>query len=369
MKTAYITFNSCLDNNPSDENFKNVGINTGNLAFDYSLKSTIKCEAMSMQDFLSRSEEFDNLVSRDFIWIKESTDMSYFSKVVEKFKKPIIPISVGLQSENFSSDFKLNANTKSLLLELSERAKLGVRGEYTAVILNKNGIKNIEIIGCPSLFLYANYGRKIYKKNFSDVKRIISNYKTLSDSLNEKTDIDIIHYLKEHSNTFMEQTKCYFSDESKKYIWSNDLDFLVRHKHIFFCFPDWLEYAKTFDFSIGARFHGNVVQILAGVPSLVLTFDSRTKELTDYFNIPTLDIEKFDIEKSLEYYYELADYSDFNKNYPKKLDNFINFCFFNNLELNYGQDLFLYRQNKKMENLLKKTHELLADEIDFNFGN
>ena len=55
------------------------------------------------------------------------------------------------------------------------------------------------------------------------------------------------------------------------------MDFYRKQRKIFFIFKDWFNFVKDMDFSIGARFHGNIVPILAGVPSLFLIFDSSTK--------------------------------------------------------------------------------------------
>jgi hypothetical protein len=51
--------------------------------------------------------------------------------------------------------------------------------------------------------------------------------------------------------------------------------------------PSWLELVKSVDFSIGTRFHGNLVAIQAGTPALVLYHDQRTKELCDVLAIPS----------------------------------------------------------------------------------
>ena len=149
----------------------------------------------------------------------------------------------------------------------------------------------------------------------------------------------------------MEQTRCYFPDELRKNQYKEFMPTYVKKRTMFFIFEDWYKFCLDKGFSIGTRFHGNVVPILAGVPALFITFDSRTKELTDYFNFPTLDASEFLIDKPMEYYYDLADYSKFNKTYPEKLDNFIDFCLLNNLELTSGMEKFFFRKLELLRKL------------------
>lgn len=350
MRTAYLRFRKCDTNEAKEENFRNVGNNSGNIVFDYSLMNTIKCTPIEASDLEERAWEFDNLVVRDFIWLREDTDMSYFRRIMDLFKhKPIIPISAGLQSEVYNPQFKLHKNTVKILKELEEKAQIAVRGEYTAEIFNKHGIKNIRIVGCPSMYLGANYDRKIVKeKNDFSQKGILANYKTLSKELDTDIDVNILHYFISKSNYFMEQTRCYLPDELRKKQYREFMPAYVKKRKMFFIFEDWYKFCLGKGFSIGARFHGNVVPILAGVPALFIIFDSRTKELTDYFKFPTLNVSEFETGKPIEYYYDLADYSDFNRIYPEKLDNFIDFCLKNNLELNSGTEKFFFR---KLESL------------------
>lgn len=82
---------------------------------------------------------------------------------------------------------------------------------------------------------------------------------------------------------------------------------------------------------MGERFHGNIVQVQNGVPALFLTVDSRTSELTEFFDLPHIPINSFDANKPIEYYFEQADYSQFNKNYKAKRKIFLDFLKKNNL--------------------------------------
>ena len=81
------------------------------------------------------------------------------------------------------------------------------------------------------------------------------------------------------------------------------------------CFniDEWRNYAKTLDFSFGGRFHGNVIPLLEGVPALFISIDARTREMCEYFRFPTIDIKQFRYNYTIDELYELADYTEFNK--------------------------------------------------------
>jgi len=48
----------------------------------------------------------------------------------------------------------------------------------------------------------------------------------------------------------------------------------------------WISELRSYDFVYGTRIHGNIAALLAGTPSVVLVHDSRTLELSRYFELP-----------------------------------------------------------------------------------
>ena len=334
MSTGFITVQVPTTNDYTEKNFELVGLNTGNVVFTNAIKSLFKCEIIDFSEV--ENTEYDNYITTFFIWIRENEDKSNFRELVlNKVKdKRVIPISVGLQCREYNPEFKLHANTVTVLQEMAERCTLGVRGEYTASILEKNDIKNIQVVGCPSLYstLDSNFRMDIVRN--STPQKMACNYKTLLDSISER-DFEILEYFDSNSKIFIDQTKMMISD--KKYNeMSNSIRNLIEQKRqVFFTLKAWSDFIKNCDFSIGARFHGNVVAILNKVPSLVLSCDSRTKELSDFFSIPNIDIREFDTSKPIEYYYEKADYEVFNKKYSILFNNFTEFAKKNGLELTF----------------------------------
>ena len=327
MAVYGILLESKHDYSSVDKAFVSVGQNTGNLLFRDALVKELSLLQMSYEEYLKMADVFKKLpiIVTDMIWINENSDFDYlYQRVIENPEVKFIPISVGLQNKNRDSDFKINDSVKKTLMAIQERATIGVRGYYTAEILKKNGITNIEVIGCPSMYRMLDQNFKIEKKD--KVEKVTSNFRTIYGSLT-KDEKHFLSYCASHNFGFVEQTSHTLAVNNV-----NDQDYfnfvspwLNNNKKIFFDVAEWEKYVRQYDFSIGARFHGNVISVWNGVPSLFLAIDSRTSEMIEYFKLPSININEFDETKPVEYYYDLADYTEFNKNYPVIYERYKNF--------------------------------------------
>ena len=308
--------------------FVSVAMNTGNLVFEKALQKNLNVQIMPFKKYQTEQDKMRNqkVITTDLIWINENSDFDYLYRMLSEMKyQTFVPISVGIQSKKYNYDFKLNKSVLKVLSAIQERAVIGVRGEYTADILEKNGIKNIEIIGCPSLYYWHDENHTIQKKEELP-QRVVANFRTFYELL-DKNEKHFLSYCANHGFGFIEQTKhdlkyenvldaAYFKYVSK---------WLSAKKQLFFDIEKWTNYTKQFQFSIGARFHGNVVALWNYVPALFLVPDARVEEMVRYFNLPYIKMEEFDEHKPLSYYYELADYTEFNKGYRAKYRTYMEF--------------------------------------------
>jgi hypothetical protein len=104
--------------------------------------------------------------------------------------------------------------------------------------------------------------------------------------------------------------------------------FLLNYGKYFYNLPDWIQGVSDCDFSFSRKMHGAIPSILAGVPTFVVAPDMlRVGGICEHHKIPFIPYAEFDVNmKPIEHYYELADFTDFNKNYPINYDNFLDFC-------------------------------------------
>ncbi|NKC50232.1 polysaccharide pyruvyl transferase family protein [Ochrobactrum cytisi] len=65
---------------------------------------------------------------------------------------PIIPLGIGVQAPSYKKMSLHNGTIKALHVMADKCETMGVRGNYSAEVLNDLGIKNISVIGCPSFY-------------------------------------------------------------------------------------------------------------------------------------------------------------------------------------------------------------------------
>ena len=318
------------------EKFSKLGFNTGNMMFWQSLKSNLDLDVKSRW-YIKHSEqlnvsEYQAFVTTDLIWIKQMQDYSYVNEILDVIGDlPLVPLSIGFQSNVQADDFKVHPETIKVIQRIAERCIMGVRGNYSAEILKKYGINNFSVIGCPSMYMNAPCIRKV-QNTPKNINLVNANFETFFDRLG-KEKVEFLKYCCRNGFGFVEQTQ---SEPTLQQIPDkNDFEvikaYIESNSNCFMNINDWRKYIRQFDFSIGARFHGNVVGIWEGVPALFLTCDSRTRELCEFFSLPCMPIELFDSNKPIEFYYEKSDYSGFHKNYEEKYNAWMDLLEHNSL--------------------------------------
>ena len=317
--------------------FVSLGMNTGNMVFLEALKKLLDVQEMTFDEYIKRQDEFpDNkIVTTDLIWITQNGNFDYLAKQLDQMKyQSMIPISIGVQASSFDQDFVLNKSAKEVLARLQDRGVLGVRGEYTASVLYKNGIKNFEIIGCPSMYYWNRADFKLLKKSATPQK-VTANFRTFYGllSIPEK---HFLTYCANRKFSFVEQTEHRFSpknaNDDKYFAYVNH--WIEDNNNVFFNINDWMKYMKGFDFSIGGRFHGNILALWNGIPALFCLVDARTEEMVRWFHLPYIKMSEFDDRKSIDEYYDLADYTEFNRHYEERYEGFRNFLKKAGLDMN-----------------------------------
>lgn len=319
----------------SSQKFSKLGYNTGNMLFWHSLKTQLNLDIKSRwyidhPDQLNLGE-YKAFVTTDLIWIRQMQDFSYLNKTLDAIGDlPLIPISIGLQCDDYISDFKLHQETVKVLNRISERCVMGVRGNYTAEILTKYGIQNFKVIGCPSM--YMNTPGLLTVSNSGQPCNVSMNFETFYSHLDENR-INLLEYGMENNFSFVEQAQAELTEKHISDVKRLDSikKWLETKRKCFFDINEWRSYIRECDFSIGSRFHGNVLALWENVPALFITCDSRTQELCEYFMLPGINIKQFDKLKPIEYYYKLADYSDFKKKYGKLCTEYNDFLRSNSL--------------------------------------
>jgi hypothetical protein len=273
--------------------------------------------------------------------IHDGCDVSRQLWFLERCKaERIVIIGIGAQAYTDNTAPKLGPDLLRLLEIVEERsASIGVRGQFTAEILNKAGFKNIDVIGCPSLFADCNRDLRVNKYRLpSECK--LSTGATLTGYYKDKLG-EFLAFAQHHDATYIAQDELNFAalrkeDNSKMtdevlYYCPGALDpvamqaWLEKRTYIYFNVTDWIDHVRNTDFAVGSRFHGNVAATRAGIPNLTLVFDTRTREMCEYLCMPFMFLKDFSGNTSAAELYEMADPTLFNAVYPSRYDAYANF--------------------------------------------
>ena len=100
----------------------------------------------------------------------------------------------------------------------------------------------------------------------------------------------------------------------------------------FFDIHSWINFMRQFDLFVGNRFHGSVAAVLAGVPHVMIPFNARTRELTEWHHLTSLKPEDIGANTSILDYLDVLDFYSFNKHQKENLLNYISFLEANGLD-------------------------------------
>ncbi|WP_046657685.1 polysaccharide pyruvyl transferase family protein [Lysobacter capsici] len=314
--------------------------NTGNYFFESAVSRQL-ADYKTIHSLQELPEDADTLVLSMSNFISPSTDLGWLANLLDEQPVPrVVMIGAGAQAQSFAHPLTLTDGTLRFLSLLSERSdSIGVRGCYTAEILNRFGIKNAEVIGCPSLFYSKERDFQICKPDLHGRAPRTVVHCTPSGHFRDAIGHLLSFAVRECAGYIAQsETELLFDedeDSNREYffMYYNDKDYppqtvkrwMRENVRWFFELDSWFGYMSEMDFSVGARFHGNMAALQVGVPALNLVCDSRTRELCEYLNLPYEFLKDFDGRRSAAQLYDETDFSVFNASFACKYDAYASF--------------------------------------------
>ncbi|MGW1722864.1 polysaccharide pyruvyl transferase family protein [Streptomyces sp. NPDC002306] len=271
------------------------------------------------------------------------------TRLIGRLRIPVVVLGVGAQTGVTYDPARLKAiepavrDFCSAVLERS--ASLGVRGEFTETYLKGLGFRDVEVIGCPSLFMYGKElaVHKRAKALTADSRIAVNGSHSAVRSQGLDRVIDHAHARYPRLRFIGQNTS-----DARQLHW-RDLTHPNARVTTIPTHPDhpmyqedkvrvyvdpvtWIDDLREFDFSFGSRIHGNIAALLAGTPATVLCGDSRTLELCRYFGIPhrLLDGLPHDVDPAR--LYEEADFGELTGGHQERFERFTGFLDRNGLE-------------------------------------
>lgn len=254
-------------------------------------------------------------------YLHEEMNWGYFADWLEALKLPVIVCGVGAQAE-IERDIVLPPENLRVWKLLSEHCTtIGVRGSFSAHTLHINGIHNIEIVGCPSVFrarkrdLTLRHAPGGPRRITFSVRREVDHMYSVDPEAFTATQKRVIAKLALCSDLYL---SCHGEPEEKAFFfrspehirtaterlvadgWFDEktghlIKELYRSRLYYVGAPgEYDVYAPQFDAALGYRVHAVLPALAVGVPGALFSYDTRSRELAETFDLPIYTAEQFE---------------------------------------------------------------------------
>ena len=285
-----------------------TGFNTGNMLFTQSVVSQLKNPHVVGFEWDGRSlaEGADIIVIPAANWINGKQDWGFLAKQIEDAGLPVCCLGLGGQID-IDDVHHISEGTKRLVNTVANHSdSIGVRGEYTADLLQTLGVKNVEVLGCPSIFQdmtvpkltqelradkelrvfmsYTRYAIEARNDVFQRQLAVMSLYSADRVILQSEPE-EIALLAGSATDENLSALALYFGCSKERAQTE-----LRKKLRVFSSVPTWIEEMRECDLMISSRIHGCIAALLASKPALLLTHDHRTREFAELMAIPNLPL-------------------------------------------------------------------------------
>lgn len=331
-----------------------IGNNVGNLVYAYSIYRGLMTEPdiefiptkyrVLRLDVDKINDECDSFIIplADFIRQDRIDAIKNMTKIINKLKIPCIIVGIGVRGkydyENKGINFKDDEVAYNFFKAvLNKSAMIGVRGEITGDYLKKLGFipeKDYTVIGCPSFYTYGT-DLKLKTGNISENSKMAYNNTVMAGNnvqeflFRESERFQDSYYYPqklEELRTLYIGTKYRFKRKISGYPDTIESPVYMKDKvnfHTHYC--SWKNDLSERDFSIGPRFHGNVMAILSGIPAVWITHDARMRELVDYHKLPQINASELNENTDILEIFAKADYKSFLESHKENFIHYVDF--------------------------------------------
>ena len=324
--------------------------NAGNLIFieaAYKILAT-RDSRVEVDRLRVRPDEADRINERYDVYVIPLANAFRFSfephlvrmtRLIERLRIPVVVLGVGAQSDVHYSMERLKPlerTVRAFVAAVLDRSpSIGVRGEFSHAYLAHLGFRDLEVIGCPSMFMFGDSLR--IEKRSAALGREARVAVNVTPHRKAMGPILMAHYGRYPNLEYVAQDL----DTLALLLYGEPLPggypghsmpthpwhpLFRENKARFFIDPwPWISYLRDVDFAFGTRIHGNIAALIAGTPAYVLAHDSRTLELARYFGIPHRRITEVQPGMDAAELYEEADFRELVSGHAARFGVFLNF--------------------------------------------
>lgn len=333
-----------------------LGTNSGNLVFSLAAHKTLTTSRQRTYSYGFRANpedaqrinsEYDAFVVPLANAFRPSFehDLRLFTELIRQLTIPVVVLGVGAQTGLGYDPARLRRMQGTVRdfvgAVLDRSATIGVRGEFTHDYLRSLGFRDVEVIGCPSLFLRGDHlpvARRVPRLSRRSPLAI-----TISPYVEAMAPIIERHQRHYRSLTYVAQ------DTGTLHLLLRGVSRVpdgeqpgmpVRPDHPLYrqgrirYFVDpwpWIAFLRGQHFAFGTRIHGTIAALLAGTPAVLLAHDSRTLELARYHEIPHRLLTELPPGVDASDLYDSADFDGFHAGHAERFRRYLDFVELNGL--------------------------------------
>jgi hypothetical protein len=304
--------------------FESRGINTGDLlVYDATLRH-LKATKVTQLGFAAAQErqhwpkeQPDVTIIRGSNYLMEGLELGHMVPLLRHLKGPVVAIGVGAQAASWRRLSLSEGSVAFWRLVADKSASLGVRGAFSAEVLEAIGVRNVRLIGCPSFYLGGMPTRPV-KPVLARAARLgvtlnrhLQGQYTASTALSllaqrrllgamarrpgsrpyaqgEREEMLLALGAPEHREKMLRQVLAAYGLEEDPYA----RQFLERNLAAHISIDSWAEdLARHVDAVVGLRLHGNVMAVQQGIPAIPIVYDTRTREMAELFDLPSIEMQ------------------------------------------------------------------------------
>lgn len=297
----------------------------------------------NLDDIDRINREYDYVFLRGSNYVHKDMKWSRTVDVLKRLKIPVIAFGIGAQAP-VKGKIELSDETKTVLRMMADSTtSVGVRGAYSAQVLWDIGIRNVRIVGCPTAFrrndpnltitlppletvkyVGVTMRREVSPAYAQDIKRYLTFHRDLVKSLAERFDVVLmaqgeVEEKKIVFGTPEQKEEAFAALRANRWVSEWYLDEVMEKLHrerLFYSdvVADYEALVQQKDVVLGYRLHGNLMALSNGTPSIYFTYDSRTVEFAETFQIPSFDVFSGK-DFVLEEYWDQSLFDKFNRAY------------------------------------------------------
>src|SRR3954462_13349221 len=147
-----------------------TGSNVGNMLFQQAVLKTLTLPGNELEcnGYYVRPADVDRInASCDALVLPfanqfrtdQRDNLAQLADAIDRLRVPVIVVGIGCQLDldhDYSNLDPINDEVKRFVAAVLDRsASIGVRGEWTAEYLRNLGFRDVDVIGCPSMYLHG----------------------------------------------------------------------------------------------------------------------------------------------------------------------------------------------------------------------